>query len=227
MNRRWLQVALAVVLVVAGAVAVIVLVLSFRDTVREVIAGPLSYLVYFIGLLLRSVPQALFLGLLVLVGIVIALSSVGSRRDEDGPPISSNRIEQRNSRLRTWTYYLSQIGRSAYAREKMALEMRTLALSSLALLEHTTPIDVERRIIDGSLDVPHEVSDIVLASRSRPGGGPRNWLARLIGDLRERISGRVISDATAALQSPAWARLEAALAYLEAQQNMDGKGKDS
>lgn len=227
MRVRPLTVALGVALAIAALAATVLLAAYLRDIMRDVFAGPLGYTLYLAGLLLRSVPQALFLGVLIALGVVIAFSSLGARRDDPGLPPGHARPDPRHSRMRVWTYYLSQFGRSAYAREKMTLEMRALILSSLAVLERSTPVEIERRIINGSLDVPASVADLVLASRSRAGSAPRSRLPRALEALRERISGRMLSDAAAAQQSPAWVKLQAALAWIEAQQYTDEKGKDS
>lgn len=227
MRVRPLTIALGVALAIAGLAATVLLAVYLRDIVRDLFAGSFGYTLYLAGLLLRSVPQALFLGVLIVLGIVIAFNSVGARRDDAGLPPGHARPDHRHSRMRVWTYYLSQFGRSAYAREKMTLEMRALILSSLAVLERSTPVEIERRIINGSLDVPAEVADLVLASRSRAGSAPRSRLARIAEELRERISGRILSDAAAAQQSPVWVKLQAALAWIEAQQYTDEKGKDS
>ncbi len=232
MRVRPLTVALGVALAIAALAATVLLAAYLRDIVRDVFAGPLGYTLYLAGLLLRSVPQALFLGVLIALGVVIAFSSLGARRDDPGLPPGRARPDPRHSRMRVWTYYLSQFGRSAYAREKMTLEMRALILSSLAVLERSTPVEIERRIINGSLDVPAEVADLALAeralaSRSRAGSPPRSRLPRALEELRERISGRILSDSAAAQQSAAWVKLQAALAWIEAQQYTDEKGKDS
>ncbi len=227
MRARPLTLVLGVAIAIAALAATIALAVYLRDIVRDVFAGPLGYALYLAGLLLGSVPQALFLGLLIVLGVVIALNSFATRRYDPGLPLGRARPDQRHSRMRVWTYYLSQFGRSAYAQEKMTLEMRALILSSLAVLERSTPVEIERRIINGSLDVPAEVAELVLASRSRAGNAPRSRLPRVVEELRERISGRILSDSAAAQQSPVWVKLQAALAWIEAQQYTDEKGKDS
>lgn len=227
LRARPLTIALGVALAIAALAGTILLAVYLRDIVREVLAGPLGYTLYLAGLLLRSVPQGLFLGVLIVLGVVIAFTSIGARRYDPGLPAGRARPDHRHSRMRVWTYYLSQFGRSAYAREKMTLEMRALILSSLAVLERSTPVEIERRIINGSLDVPAEVAELVLASRSRVGNAPRSRLPRIVEELRERISGRILSDSAAAQQSPAWVKLHAALSWIEAQQYTDEKGKDS
>ncbi len=227
MRGRPLTLALGVVMAIGALAATIALAVYLRDIVRDVFAGPLGYALYLAGLLLGSVPQALLLGLLIALGVVIALNSLAARRDEAGLLPGQGRPDSRHSRMRVWTHYLSQFGRSAYAQEKMTLEMRALILSALAVLERSTPIEIERRIINGALDVPAEVADLVLASRSREGSVPRSRLTRIVATLRERLSGRMLSDAAAAQQSPTWVKLQAALAWIEAQQYTDEKGKDS
>ena len=227
MRVRPFTIALGVALAIAGLTATVLLAVYLRDIVRDLLAGPLGYALYLAGLLLRSVPQALFLGMLIVLGVVIAFNTISARRDDPGLPPGHARPDHRHSRMRMWTYYLSQFGRSAYAQEKMTLEMRALILSSLAVLERSTPVDIERRIINGSMDVPAEVADLVLASRSRAGSAPRSRFMRIAEELRERISGRILSDAAAAQQSPVWVKLQAALAWIEAQQYTDEKGKDS
>ncbi len=227
MRVRPATIALGAALAIAGLASTILLAAYLSDIVRNLLAGPLGYALYLAGLLLRSVPQALFLGALIALGVFIAFNSIGGRGDDPGLPPGRARPDHRHSRMRVWTYYLSQFGRSDYAQEKMTLEMRALILSSLAVLERSTPMEIERRIINGSLDAPAEVADLVLASRSRAGSAPRSRLTRIAEELRERISGRILSDSAAAQQSPMWIKLQAALAWIEAQQYTDEKGKDS
>lgn len=235
MKVRPLRVALGIALGVGALAAVIALALYLRDIVREVFAGPLGYALYVAGLLWRSVPQVVFLGLLIALGILIALNSLGGRSGEAGLPAGGAPSDARLSRMRVWTRYLSEFGRSDYAREKMRLEMRALLLSALAVLERSTPVEIERRIISGALNVPAEVADIVLAGRARAaadGDGAlrgrlrHSPLARVAQTLRERMAGRALSDAAAAQQTPMWIRLRAALEWIEAQQYTDAKGRD-
>lgn len=236
MKVRPLRVALGMALGVGALAAVIALALSLRDIVREVFAGPLGYALYVAGLLWRSVPQGVFLGLLIALGILIALNSLGGRSGEAGlPAAGAPSDDARLSRMRVWTRYLSEFGRSDYAREKMRLEMRALILSALAVLERSTPVEIERRILSGALETPAEVADIVLAGRARAaadGDGAlrgrlrRSPLARLAQALRQRMAGRALSDAAAAQQTPMWIRLRAALEWIEAQQYTDAKGRD-
>src|SRR4051812_1213802 len=67
---------LVAVLVVAFIFSI--LTLLFWTFVRDTIVIPVYYLVWVSGLLINSVPQGLFAGLLALIGLVIAFNTLNS-----------------------------------------------------------------------------------------------------------------------------------------------------
>ncbi|MCS7061334.1 MAG: hypothetical protein RMN25_09235 [Anaerolineae bacterium] len=224
-RSRWAQVALGVLLGLATVVGFAALVTYLREWVRELFAGPLGYAIYLTGLLLRSVPQAVFLGVLIVLGIVMAFKSLGAQTDFSGLPTRRRSEDTRYSRMQRWISYLSEVDRSEYAREKMMFEMRSLVLAALATLERTSPLEIELRIANGTLPAPPEVVEVVLVGRRRANNALRRWPTRVVHTLRERLFGH--RHSAHATQSPAWTTLHAALSWIEAQQFTDEDKKDT
>ncbi|MCS6847246.1 MAG: hypothetical protein RMN52_05970 [Anaerolineae bacterium] len=206
-------------LLMAALVLISVGVLTFalRDAVREAVVIPLAYAVWLTDLLLRSLPQGLFLAVLLIISAVVLLRGLlqaGARAGEmPFRPVGGGA----RSRLGFWMRQLSNLDHSQFAREQTAQEMRSLMLKTLA---HTHQLDqnkVMARVRSGALSVPPEIEALLRNWQGwmqveQPGGA--HTLAALWQRLRDVFPpARRTTDQAARLND----KLDAAIDYVEAQ----------
>lgn len=193
------------------------LTLALRDTVREAVVIPLAYAVWLTDVLLRSLPQGLFLALLLIISVVIVLRGLlqsGGRSDQmPFQPVSG----RSRSRLGIWMRQLRNLDRSQFAREQTAQEMRNLVLRVLAQTYHLDPNEAMARVRSGAISVPPEIAALLRNWQSwmdierRDGGSP---IARLWQRLRNALSpARQSPDNSVASLDD---KLKVAIDYIEA-----------
>ena len=134
-----------------------------RETVRDVVVRPITYLLWLGSLFLRSVPEQILLAALILAGAYVALRSLTSR-----PPIapaSSAAVEPRRaeeSRLRFWQSQFRYAPGSDFAAEKLAAELRSLLLNMLEHQERMSRDQVLQSAAAGELELPAPVRTLLL-----------------------------------------------------------------
>jgi hypothetical protein len=208
---RWLLL-LAALLLIASLVAA----LALRDVLRDAIVTPLAYVAWLAGLVLGSIPQSTYWILLVVVGTAVAWRSLGGRRALFGRREKAIVVPDSAapSRLRSQLDLLSQLGTSAFARERAAFELRGLMVALLAHEERRSVEEIEQRVRNGSLAPPPEIRALLLDWQ--------NWLAvepeRVVDSLwlraRRRFGVRQLpARQTAALN----AKITRAIDYMEQQ----------
>lgn len=192
-------------------ISVGVLTLALRDVVRESVVIPLAYAVWLADLLLKSLPQSLFLAVLVLVSAVVVLRGLLYT-----PPLPRQFMPRQDrsgfrSRLDFWTRRLNALDASPFAQEQSAQEMRNLVLRALA--DQLDPDEVAAAVRNGALAVPPEVGALLLNWRdwlSDDAAASHAWWERLREALRP--------DRRSAAESARINRkLEAVVEFLEAQ----------
>jgi hypothetical protein len=199
--------AVALILVAAGALA-----FALRDIVREAVVMPLAYAAWFADLLLKSVPQALLLAVLLILGIYIALRGFAQRIESSALPPPGPTKSAPRSRLSFWIRQLGNLESSALAREKTADEIRGLILNILTYEEGADEEEIVQRVRDGALVVPPEVKSLLLNGQRWMNPEPRRSFPRVWRrwlDLR-RPAGR-----TATQLSRMDGKLEAVIDFLE------------
>ena len=177
---------LALVLVALG------LMLLLRDFVRQTITPPLAYLLWLFDLALRSVPQSVYWALIVAGVAVFALRSLAAgraRASADAPHVAPLVLALAHrapmSPLQQRVEQIAHLDTSAFAREKIAFELRALLLQVLAYRERQPAADIERRIRSGALDVPPHVRRLVVDWQSwLPGPPPAHAVKRWLAFLR-------------------------------------------
>lgn len=203
-----------------------VLTLALRDVVRESVVIPLAYAVWLADLLLKSLPQSLFLAVLVLVSAVVVLRGLLYTS-----PLPRQFVPRQDrggfrSRLDFWTRRLNALDASPFAQEQSAQEMRNLVLRALA--DQLDPDEVAAAVRNGALAVPPEVGALLLNWRdwlsddaaASPRASPGAWWKRLRWErLRwERLREVLRTDRRSAAESARINRkLEAVVEFLETQ----------
>lgn len=160
--RQWLLIAL--VLIATG-----VLTLLLRDAVREAVVIPMSYALWLGDIVLRSVPQALLLGLLVLLCIGIILrSATRSAGATEALAQATPAAATHHSRLLFWARQLNRMEDSQFAVEKLALEMKKLTVNILSVQENLPEDEVMNAVQRGTLVVPDDVRSLIIR--------PQDWM---------------------------------------------------
>jgi hypothetical protein len=209
-NRRILLVLLALFILL-----VLLLILWLRDFVRETILIPFSYALWLGGIFLRSTPQFVFWGILLAIGLILAVRSlwVAEKPNETAPT-----GEIRNSRRQRVGFWLFQVylAREGYSRMRFAEFFSRLALEILAFREGITPVEADARLQGGVLETAPEIAAFLQTRRQAVHTGEsgwRGWLAHRLDTMKESLAGR--GDGRRA--QAAEAELEKALRHLEDQ----------
>lgn len=184
---------------------VAVLMAALRDFVREVVVVPLSYLLWFVELILKSIPQFVSWALLLAIVMLLVIRSL---RAEPQPAPKPRAVGARSAgTVEAWLRRIRLRARGQYSRERFAQHLGSLVLTVLAYRERLTPRDIQRRLENGDLAIPPEIR-AYLEAEMRPA------LPRRVG-LTTRLMRRLGLDAahTSALDRD----LEEVVQFLEDQ----------
>jgi energy-coupling factor transporter transmembrane protein EcfT len=171
-----------VLLLVIALLLMIALMLALRGFVRQVVVIPLSYVLWFGGLLLRSIPQALLWVWLLLIVLLLATKSLRS----DRKPTAEMREEPGYPSRERVTFWLIQVyqAQGDYFRTRLADSLRQLTLGMLAHQEGLTRWQVEQRLESEELDLPPEIRTFLRAKREPNVSTLAGLLTRLQNRLR-------------------------------------------
>jgi hypothetical protein len=170
-------------LVVVGLtlLVTVLLVLTFRNVVREVIVIPLLYVLWMGRLLLRSVPQTLFWFAFVVVAFFLALGSLArGKRPLPQPHPVGRRF---SGQVDVWAKWIRLMAAGGYTGWYFGQHVEKLIVAVLAYRERLSARETRRRIKAGDLEVPPEVQAylgiVLLPSR-------RGWPLSLLSRFRFR-----------------------------------------
>ena len=158
---RWLW-----LLVPFSVIVTLSIALTLQGVVRQVLIPPLSYALWLVDLVIRSVAQSTFWTILVAAGFLIAVRSLFGGWRKSVPirhvvPAAGDRPEL--SRLQQRLHDLQQLNESTFAREKVSFELRRITLDLLAYQERQDPAEIERRVRSGALTIPSEIRALLLS----------------------------------------------------------------
>lgn len=150
-----------------GLPLIALLMLGLRNFVRDVLATPLSYTFWLIGLIIKSIPQIWFLTGLLAIALIIAMRSLDRERRPPPPaPPQSTRVPL--GRITVWNERISMLLEGKYSRHRFGYFIGKLILDVLSHEERLSLRDVEHRLERGDMELPPLVRDY-LFSRLRPG----------------------------------------------------------
>lgn len=195
--RRYLP--LAVVLIITA-----LLVLLLDNFLREVIIQPLLYVLWFGGLVLSSLHQSVFWGVLLLVALVLILRSLGA-----GPRIPATVPEKRypsQGPVRRWAALLERAEQQRFARWNLAQSLRKLSQELLSpdergpgsrnksAFEERLPPEIEE-YFNAKLPPAERISlrQRLQAQQSSP-SHPLDLAPTVVVDFLERESGRFVGE---------------------------------
>ncbi|RME53087.1 MAG: hypothetical protein D6790_18040 [Caldilineae bacterium] len=109
--------------------ATTVLVLAVDGFLRQVIVEPLLYVGWVIGVVITSLPQAVFWGLFLLLALVLALRSLS--RGKPPPPLPRPAREEFHGPVVTWLHLLERGKSRRFGRWNLAQSLRRLTFTLL------------------------------------------------------------------------------------------------
>jgi len=140
------------------------LMLALIDLVRNVLAVPITQLFYFLGLLLKSTPQVIFWGMLLLFLLIIAGKSVEQGRKAEPEQFEAPLRSPRHERIAVWANHIHQALRGDhYARSRLAEFLASLVVELLAQDERVSISEIRKRLELGELDLPPEIVNYLKA----------------------------------------------------------------
>jgi hypothetical protein len=162
------------------------LALVFGRVVRERVAVPLLYLLWFARLVFRRIPQSLLWAAFVLGALLVAARSL-IRREQVGWPVRGAETVRRG-RVHVWAKRIQWAARRRHAKWYLAQHVAKLAVDALAYREQIAPEHVRQLMRSGELNAPPEVRAylrvgvVPLSVSARP--PERSLLAKLRHCLR-------------------------------------------
>ncbi|MBN2389354.1 MAG: hypothetical protein JXR84_01440 [Anaerolineae bacterium] len=150
-----------------GLPLAVLLTLGLRDFVRDVFALPLSYILWFAGIIFETVPQIWFWTGLIVIALVIAMRSLD--RERQPPPSAPGKSSHpARGQINIWAERVDMLLKGRYSRHRFGYFIGKLILDVLSHEERLSLRELERRLEQGETDVPPVVREY-LFSRLRPG----------------------------------------------------------
>jgi hypothetical protein len=169
------------------ALGMLLLVLSARGLIRQMIIIPALYLLWLADLLIQSTPQWLFWAVLVLTALPILLKSLGTGERREARPRALAGGQPRRERVAFWAIQLRLAQRGAYSSARFVEALKRLTLEVLAYREQVSPLQAQQQLETGELDVPREiVTYLERGARWTPERA--GWRARLAARLAALFS---------------------------------------
>jgi hypothetical protein len=138
-----------------------VLTLIFWDFMRDIVVTPLYRLLWVGNLLLKSLPQEIYLLVVIVISSIIGGSALQSLQSRPLVQNSPHPRSMENARYGFWLRLYEQLAGNHFSRNRFAMESRKLILSILAYQEGLDVSIVEARVMDGSMIVPNTVKYLI------------------------------------------------------------------
>lgn len=151
---------LALTVIVAAMIASIVS-FFYWDAIRDTIVVPVYYLLWITDLFIKSFPQQFYLALLVLICIFVSLNALQKMRLWVADPARPRERLTDNTRYIHWKRLYEKLYSNLFFRNQFARETRDFLLSVLAYQEGLEVEQVEAMVLNGTLDVPPAVKNLV------------------------------------------------------------------
>jgi hypothetical protein len=167
-----------------------ILCVVFWNVVREQIIIPVYYLVWIGSLILKSISQKVFLGLLIIGCLIIGVNTIKNLQVKKLQKRSEKNQPSSTSRYRFWSKLLYHSLTSEFFRWEFALEARKLIFSIFSYQEGLNPEEAELKIKRHELRVPDSVKQLV-EKREIPLDTPiKNWIENWVEKIRQVFRGQ-------------------------------------
>jgi hypothetical protein len=153
-----------ILLVILGILLAAALTLALTDLVRNVLAEPITHILYFFGLLVKSTPQVIFWGLLLLFLLVVAGKSVQESRRSELPEFAAPLRSLKHERIAFWGNHINMALRGDhYSSTRLAELLAGMVIELCAQEERVSAIEVRQQLERGELDLPPEIENYLKA----------------------------------------------------------------
>ncbi len=153
-----------ILLAILGILLVAALTLALTDLVRNVLAVPITHIFYFLGLLVKSTPQVIFWGLLLLFLLVVAGKSVQENRRHELPEFVATLRSPKHERIAFWANHINMALRGDhYSRTRLAEFLAGMVIELFAQEERVSTVEVRQQLEHGELDLPPEIENYLKA----------------------------------------------------------------
>jgi hypothetical protein len=205
-----------IVLAILAIILVIALALALTDLVRNVLAGPVTRIFYFLGLLLKSTPQAIFWGMVLLFLLIVAGKSMEEVHRPVLPDFTAPVRSIKRERVAFWANQVNLALRGDhYSYTRLIEFLAGLALELDAQDERISVVEIRQRLERGELDLPLEIENY-LKARANTGYVPRPGFWQRIAErlvwLWNSLPGKKIQASGARFTQE---ELEKVIQYLE------------
>lgn len=153
-----------ILLAILGILLAAALTLALTDLVRNVLAVPITQLLYFLALLVKSTPQAVFWGMLLLFLLIVAGKSVQKSRRPELPEFVASIRSPKHERISSWANYINTALRGDhYSRTRLAEFLAGMVIELFAQEERVSTTEVRLQLDRGELDLPPEIENYLKA----------------------------------------------------------------
>jgi hypothetical protein len=208
-----------ITLVILAIGLVTALALALTDLVRNVLAVPITQTFYFMGLLLKSTPQAVFWGMVLLFLLVVAGKSLQEVRQPETPQFSTLARSSKRVQLSFWASQVNLALRGdQYSYTRLIELLAGLALELDERPGRISTVEIRQLLESGELQLPLEIENY-LKARLETGYVPRPSFRKRVAErlawFWHTISGKNSRPPGASGGRLTQAELEKIIQYLE------------
>ena len=180
-------------LIIFGVVAIF-----FWEFLRETIVLPIYRFAIILRYGINSVPQFVFLFLIVIIGFILAIRALhfafekDAGEEQSGNGYFTSYSASYSSRYRYWKMQTAPLGHSEFARNDFVRNTRRLVLELIAHQQHRTWLEVETLAMDGQVSLPPMIEELVCQRTLRRTPRKVNFFIGLYETISKRFG--VIND---------------------------------
>jgi hypothetical protein len=164
-----------------------ILALVYWDFIRDTIIIPIYYIIWVIGLFLKSIPQGVYFATLVFISLYIGFKTLESVQGER----STKRLEkdrpESGTQYQRWKSLYTNIDINPFARHRFVWEARKLILSILAYEQGINSAEAETLVPNGTVAVPEPIRNLIEEKKIPGSRPPINRIAHAVFWLRRLL----------------------------------------
>ena len=138
-----------------------ILTLIFWHFIRDVIIVPIYYFLWEINLVLKSIPEGVYLALLVVLSVIIGFNTLASVRGERQTKRLERARPESGTRYLHWRSLCANMDVNPFTRDRFAWEARKLILSIFAYEQGIDVADAEMLVQQGEVDMPDTIRSLI------------------------------------------------------------------
>ena len=171
--KKELSTGTIITLVILAIVLVTALALALTDLVRNVLAVPITQTFYFLGLLVKSTPQAVFWGMVLLFLLIVAGKSLQEVHRPETPQFTTHTRSSKRVQLGFWASQVNLALRGdQYSHTRLIELLAGMALELDERPGRISAVEIRQLLESGELELPLEIENY-LKARLETGYVPR------------------------------------------------------